>query len=178
VTKILRTLLQSVLVLLIIAASLLWYAGFFNTVYITEKHSGPFYAIVQTVHQQDDPALIRNEIFRILFDRDIISHQALAVVPQPFSKNNQITRTGWIVSSADIQLASELDFPHQVLKIPAQQRIIADVAYNNPFSIFSGSIIVYKKLRKFLLKEKKTPGIMYEIYDDADNRIFYHLSTK
>jgi hypothetical protein len=65
-----------------------------------------------------------------------------------------------------------------VLKIPAQQRIIADVAYNNPFSIFSGSIIVYKKLRKFLLKEKKTPGIMYEIYDDADNRIFYHLSTK
>ncbi len=165
------------LAVIIIAVSFLWYAGFFNPVYISEKSGGSFEAIVIETSVFDDPAEERNKLFKILFDEDIITNQALAITPDPFGEN-LIRQTGWILTPSQAQEFADIPPPYKLITIPRQERIIADFDYNNSFNIMAGAYVVYKSLESYCQREEIQPGKMYEVYDDKQNRIFYHLNIK
>ena len=169
--------LKLVLALAIISISLLWYSGFFNPVYITERESGSFQAITGNSGYYDEPVVIRNELFQSLKHMKIISRKALAVTPDPFEEN-LITKTGWVLNISQTLEASELEPPYQVITIPQQKRIVADFAYDNDFSIMAGSVKVYNQLEKYCKEKGYKTGTMYEIYDDKKQRIFYHLDIE
>lgn len=162
---------------MIISVSLLWYSGFFNPVYVTEKESGSFQAITGNSGYYDEPVVIRNELFQRLKQLKIKSREALAVTPAPFEEN-LITKTGWILNTNQITEASELEPPYQIITIPRQKRIVADFAYDNDFSIMAGSVKVYNQLEKYCKEKGYKTGTMYEIYDDKQQRIFYHLDIE
>jgi len=141
-------LLKLALALTIIGVSLLWYSGFFNPVYITERESGSFQAIIDHSGYYDEPVDIRNELFRRLIQLDISSRDALAPAPSPFEEN-LITKTGWVLNTRQTVVASELEPPYRIITIPQQKRIVADFAYDNDFSIMAVSVKVYKQLEKY-----------------------------
>ncbi len=170
-------LLKLVLALIIISVSLLWYSGFFNPVYVTEKESGSFQAITGNCGYYDEPVEIRNVLFRKLNQLDISSKKALAVTSNPFEEN-LITKTGWVLKSNQITEAAELEPPYQILTIPRKKRLVADFAYDNDFSIMAGSVKVYNQLEKYCREKGYKTGAMYEIYDDEQQRIFYHLDIE
>ena len=165
-----------ILVSLFFAVLFLWYAGFFNQVYLIQKNSGPFEAIVVNTGYFNDPMEERNKLFKLLFDEDIISRQSIAITPDPFGEN-LITQTGWVLTPAQAQQAAILPGSHQLIKIPKKQRIVADFTYNNNFSIMAGAFTVYPVLKDFIIRKGLREEVLYEIYDDDVKRIFYHLSV-
>lgn len=165
------------LALIIIGVLFLWYAGFFNVVFISEKSSGPFEAIVVNTGYFDDPIEERNRLFKMLFDNDIIPKQALAVTPDPFGEN-LITSTGWILTPAQAQRAAIIAEPYQLIKIPKKNRVVADFKYSNAFSIMAGAFVAYPRIQHFISRKGLKEEILYEIYDDEVERIFYHLTLQ
>lgn len=165
------------LAVIIIAVSFLWYAGFFNPVYITEKTSGPFEAVVIETGTFNDPADERNKLFEILFNEDIISNQSIAITPKPFGES-LIRQTGWILTPAQAQEAAGIPPPYKIISIPRQNRIVADFDYNNSFNIMAGAFVAYRSMKAYCSEKGFRTGRMYEIYDDKQNRIFYHLNIE
>lgn len=165
-----------ILISLFVAVLFLWYAGFFNRVYIIQKSSGPFEAIVVNTGYFNDPMEERNKLFKLLFNEGIISRQSIAITPNPFGEN-LITQTGWVLTPGQAQQAAILPEPYQLIKIPKQQRIVADFTYSNSFSIMAGAFTVYPVLKDFMSRKGLREEVLYEIYDDDVRRIFYHLSV-
>lgn len=163
------------LAIVIIAVSFLWYAGFFNPVYISEKSSGPYEAVIIETGVFDDPAEERNKLFKILFDEDIVTNEAVAITPDPFGQN-LIRQTGWILTPAQAQEIADIPPPYKLITIPRQERVVADFDYNNSFNIMAGAYVVYRSLKNYCDRESLKPGEMYEIYNDKQSRIFYHLN--
>lgn len=175
--RFLKSLVRVILVIIILFVGFLWYAGFFEKVYLTEKETGPYYAIISEVGFYEDPGNIRNQIFNVLQSEDIISEKAVAISDRPF-RENLITKTGWLIENRNIQLAGKIAPAYQIIEIPQKRRIVADFPYNNSFSIMSGSYIVYRKLLQYAQKRNLNTGKIFEIYDDGNERIFYHLNIK
>jgi len=175
--RFLKSLARVIFVIILLFVGFLWYAGFFERVYLTEKETGPYYALITDVGFYEDPTEVRNEIFNVLQSEDIISEKAVAISNKPF-RENIITKTGWLVESKNVQLAANIAPAYRIIEIPEKRRIVADFPYNNSFSIMSGSYIVYRKLLQHAQKRDLTTGRIFEIYDDANERIFYHLNIK
>lgn len=172
--RLLNITIKTTIALLIVTVALLWYAGFFNTVYISETESGSFNAIVTNTGYFDDPVEARNTLFHRLHNKGIISGRAVAITPVPFGEN-LITRTGWLLTPDEVRKVIDLTPPYQLITIPEKERIVADFAYDNSFSIMAGALIVYRRLEKYCNEKGYTAGTMYEVYDDKQQRIFYHL---
>lgn len=164
------------LAIIIIAVSFLWYAGFLNPVYISEKSSGPFEAVVIETGVFDDPAEERNKLFKTLFDEDIVTHKSVAITPDPFGQN-LIRQTGWILTPAQAQEMADIPPPYKLITIPRQERVVADFDYNNSFNIMAGAYVVYRSVENFCQRNNLNSGKMYEVYNDKQNRIFYHLNV-
>lgn len=175
IKRILQSILKTIGGLVILAILLLWYTGFFNMIYIAETESGPFYGIYTETGLYDDPAEERNILFSELFKRDIITHKAFAYTEKPF-QNNLITQTGWIIEGPDLETAEEIIPPYKMVTIERKPRIVVDFSYDNSFSIMSGSYLVYRRLKLYCKQNGYIPGDIYEIYDDEQGRIFYHLN--
>ena len=173
----LNRVIKALLVVMVVFVALLWYAGFFDTVYIAQTESGPFEAIVTTTGYFDDPVEARNMLFKRLLDKDIMSERAVAITPMPFNEN-LITKTGWLLTPAEARAALDLTPPYEMITIPGKERIVSDFAYNNSFSIMAGAYIVYKRLQDYCEEKGYEAGTMYEVYDDKQQRIFYHLNIQ
>lgn len=172
-----KSLLTVVLAIFIIFIGFLWYAGFFDEVYITEKETGPYYALVTEVGFYEDPVNVRNELFNALKAEDIMSDKAVAISEHPF-RENLITKTGLLIQNKDVQLAERINPDYEIIQIPQEKRIVADFPYNNSFSIMSGSYIVYRRLLQHANRKNLETGKIYEVYDNTEDRIFYHLNIK
>lgn len=174
--KFLLTLGKVLLIIIAVLLGFLWYAGFFERAYITEKETGPYYALIDEVAPYQDPATTRNNIFNALLEEDIMSEKAVAISERPF-RESLINKTGWILETKNVQLAQNLEPPYQIIKIPKEQRVVADFPYDNSFSIMAGSYIAYRKLLQYVQRHNYESGRLIEIYDDGEKRIFYHLNT-
>ncbi|MCF8307562.1 MAG: hypothetical protein K9I68_00990 [Bacteroidales bacterium] len=175
--RFLKSLGKVVLVIIVLFVGFLWYAGFFDKVSINHRESGPYYALVSEVNLYEDPANVRNKIFKNLINNDIMSERGVAITNQPF-RENLIRQTGWIIKSKNIQLANNLEPPYKIIEIPKKERLVAEFPYNNSFSIMSGSYIVYRRLLHSAQKQNLKTGKMIEVYDDGAEKIFYHLNIK
>lgn len=105
--RFLKSLFKVVLAIIIVFIGFLWYAGFFDKVYITEKETGPYYALVAESGFYDDPANVRNQVFNALQTEDIMSDKGMAISERPF-RENLITKTGWLLENKEVQLAERL----------------------------------------------------------------------
>lgn len=175
--RFLKSLTRVIFVVILLFVGFLWYAGFFEKVYLTEKETGPYYALITDVGFYEDPAEVRNQIFNALQSEDVISEKAVAISERPF-RENVITKTGWFIEDKNVQLATNIAPAYRIIEIPQKRRIVADFPYNNSFSIMSGSYIVYRKLLQYAQKRNLKTGKIFEVYDDANERIFYHLNIK
>ncbi|MCF8230864.1 MAG: hypothetical protein K9J27_01650 [Bacteroidales bacterium] len=175
--RFLKSLGKVVLVIIVLFTGFLWYAGFFDKVNISQKSSGPYYAIVSEVALYEDPGNVRNKIFNDLISKDIMSERGMAVTYQPF-RENIIRQTGWIIKNKHIQLAHSMEPAYKVIEIPEKERLVAQFPYKNSFSIMSGSYIVYRKLLYTVQQRNLNTGKLIEVYDDGEEKIFYHLTIK
>ncbi len=173
--RFLKSLLKVVLAIIIVFIGFLWYAGFFDKVYITEKETGPYYALLAESGFYDDPANVRNQVFNALQTEDIMSDKGVAISEHPF-RENLITKTGWLLELKEVQLAEKINPEYKILEIPRKNRIVADFPYNNSFSIMSGSYIVYRRLLQYARERDLETGRILEVYDNSNDRIFYHLN--
>jgi len=175
--RFLKSLLTVVVAIIVFLIGFLWYAGFFEKVFITEKETGPYYALVAEVGFYEDPVNVRNRLFNALKAEDIMGEKAVAISEHPF-RENLITKTGWLVDNKDVQLAERINPDFEIIQIPQEKRIVADFPYNNSFSIMSGSYIVYRRLLQYANQKNMETGKIYEVYDNTEDRIFYHLNIK
>lgn len=177
--KFLKYLLNTIIVLTITGASLFWYMGFFDTVYITEKSTGPYYAVVQEVKLFDNPTDIRNSLFQRLLVQNIVSKQGIAISAPPFDKlNSTIVKTGWIIEKNNLDII-ERSLPNsEIIKIKQKVRIAADFPYKNTFSLIGGTYKSYNAMLNLANHNGYTPTKVFELYDDNTKTIFYLMEYK
>jgi len=175
----LKHLLNAIIIITIASISIFWYMGFFDTVYLVEKTTGPYYALMQDVQLFDDATDVRNTLFNKLLDKKIVCNKGIAITTPPFEKlNSKIIKTGWIIENKDIHIV-EKQFPHaSIINIPKQLRIAADFPYKNTFSTIGGTYKSYNAMLEYANKNNYTPTKVFEIYDDKAKTIFYLMEYK
>ncbi len=175
--KFIKILLISILVIIVSFLLFFWYSGFFSTIKIEEKQTGPFHILYRELiidYPQADSELeiIMAELSSKGYDVRLGAVMFYGNEGRD-SGGSRKCMIGVVVEPQDIIRIGRAgkQFRHKL--IGRQYSIVASFPYTNHFSIFAGHYKAYPAIRNYCYENNYPPEPILELHDQPGRTINY-----
>ena len=179
--KLIKILSISILVIIISFLMFAWYSGFFASVNIEERQTGPFHIlfkefIIDYPQAGNKLEIVMNELGNKGFDIGLGA--VMFYGNEDDSDGGRKCMIGVVVQPQDITKINRAvkEFQHRLIN--RQSSIVASFPYTNHFSIFAGHYKVYPVMMNYCYANNYVPRPILELHDKLGKTINYIMKIE
>lgn len=178
---VLKYVLLVVAFLLIIMIFVLYISGFFTSIRVQEKVTGP-YVLVYKDHLGDykETRTIQDDIYyALLNDYDLETYKGFGIYyddPKEVPKENLRSKAGCILEESQYSHLNTLEKSFNIYETPKQDSILVEFPLKNKFSPLMGLIKVYPAIKKYTEQNNLSEKEILEVYDIPNKKITYIMA--
>jgi len=178
--KILKIIGLVLAVLLVMVVLFLAYMGFFSSIKIVEKETGPYTIAYESfVGPYAETGKVFNRVYEALQKDGIETKRGLGIYyddPSKVDADKLRSECGVIIAKKDRAVFEEVKDKYKTKIIENANRMIAEFPKKNVLSYMIGPMKVYPQFAKYMKKMNYNESVLgFEIYDEEQKKIIFMM---
>lgn len=175
--KILKWILIILVVIVLLAVGFLAYMGLFSTMKVSEAKMGPYTIAYESFvgpYSQTGPVFAK--VTAELKTAGIAATQGLGIYyddPSKVPSDKLRSDCGAVIKNKDVTKLYLIRTKLKVKRLAKKDSIVAEFPIRNVISYMIGPMKAYPALTKYILEKKYKMTMSYELYDEAQGKIFF-----